>query len=460
MILSSWFKIIFTGLLSGITLCILTGCNGQTVQDELDVQLQSVAAEMEQELNRKLDVWYPRVIDTDYGGYLSSFSHDWQPAGSRDKMIVTQSRHLWTLSKIAERSPGENPYSDFADQGFHFLKDKMWDEIHGGFYQTVSRRGEPVPDQQREFKKTLYGNAFALYGLAAYYGLTNESDVLELAGKTFDWLETHAHDPIYGGYFQPLARDGTPVTTGYPKDYNSGIHILEALTEFYMVWPDETVRNRLEEMFYIVRDTMITEKGYLKLYFKNDWTHLSYADSTETVIMDNIGQDHVTPGHDIETAFLLLEAAHALGLEEDDTTHRIAKKLTDHTLETGWDPETGGFYDTGYYFDDGDQLTILQDTKNWWAQAEGLNTLLIMAELYPDDPRNYYESFLRQWEYIKRYLIDSEHGGWYDSGLDKRPDRRTAAKSHIWKGNYHTVRSLMGCLDRLDRMAGLDEQEC
>jgi cellobiose epimerase len=208
----------------------------------------------------------------------------------------------------------------------------------------------------------------------------------------------------------------------------------------------------------IVRDTMITDKGYLKLYFKNDWTYLSYADSTETVIMDNIGRDHVTPGHDIETAFLLLEAAHALGLEEDDETHRIAKKLTDHTLETGWDPETGGFYDTGYYFDDEDQLTILQDSKNWWAQAEGLNTLVIMTELYPDDPRNYYEAFLRQWEYIKRYLIDKEHGGWFDSGLDKRPDRRTASKSHIWKGNYHTVRSLMGCIDRLNGMAGLGDQ--
>lgn len=427
---------------------IYEGCNRQTpvVSDETRSE---IAGEIETELEGLLDVWYPGVIDEEYGGYLTRFSYDWEMQGSQNKMIVTQSRHLWTLSKVGGKYPGEQKYKEYVSHGFSFLKEKMWDEEYGGFYELVSRQGEAISNESAEIAKTLYGNAFALYGLSAYYNFSKDSEALDLARKTFHWLETHSHDSVHGGYFQPLSREGIPDTTGYPKDYNSGIHILEALTELYSVWPDELVKERLEEMFYVVRDTMVTDRGYLNLYFEPDWTHLSYSDSSRETIMENIGQDHVTPGHDIETAYLLLEAAHVLGMEEDQETHRISKKLTDHTLETGWDEETGGFYDIGYYFPGDDRLTILEDSKNWWAQAEGLNTLLIMADLYPDDPRNYFEKFEKQWEYIKKYLIDTEHGGWYDSGLDKSPDRKTALKSHIWKGNYHTVRSLMNCLERL-----------
>lgn len=410
---------------------------------------EEVAANIRAELESKLDVWYPRVIDMEYGGYLSNFTHDWQQAETQEKMIVTQSRHIWTLSKLAARYPDKN-YAELASHGFEFLKEKMWDDEFGGFFQTVSQQGEPVPDQQGEFQKTLYGNAFALYGMAAYYRLSGDPDVLELAQKLFHWLDVHSHDKVYGGYFQPLARDGTPDKTGYSKDYNSGIHILEALTEFYEAWSDETVRERLEEMFIIVRDTMVTDQGYLRLYFQDDWAHLSYRDSTEAVVIENLNYDHVTPGHDIETAFLLLEAAHALGLGDDENTHRIAKNMTDHTLATGWDKETGGLYNIAYYFNGDDHLTILDESKNWWAQAEGLNTMLIMADLYPDDEMDYYQKFVMQWDYIITYLSDPVYGGWYNYGLDKTPENTHSRKSHIWKGNYHTVRALLGVLEILE----------
>jgi cellobiose epimerase len=431
--------------------CVLLNC-GRIEPATPVLERESIASEIHEELERKLAEWYPRVVDREYGGYLSNFTFNWEQEQVQEKMIVTQARHIWTLSKLAEIFPERN-YAQYAAHGFEFLRAEMWDDDYGGFFQLVSRQGEPIPDNQGEYRKTLYGNAFALYGLAAYYRLTGEIEVLDLANNLFEWLDTHSHDKVYGGYFQPLARDGTPDASGYSKDYNSGIHILEALTEFYEAWPDDTVRDRLEEMFYIVRDTMVTEEGYLKLYFSNDWTHLSYRDSTHASILENINYDHVTPGHDIETAFLLLEAAHALEMDDDETTHRITKIMTDHTLITGWDTQTGGFFNIGYYFKGDDDLTILDASKNWWAQAEGLNTLLIMADLYPDDAMDYYQKFTGQWDYIKTWLSDREHGGWYNNGLDNTPDSITSRKSHIWKGNYHTVRALLGTLERLEESA-------
>jgi len=436
-IIYSLFSLFLIGFLLNVT-----GCSSG---DETQKSRAVIAREVSQELDTKLNVWYPRVMDHEYGGYFSNFSYDWERSSSQNKMIVTQARHLWTLSKLIDLYPEDQTFVQYADHGFLFLQDKMWDEEYGGFFQLVTREGDPVTNLENEeiYNKTLYGNAFAMYGLAAYYGTTQNQEVLDLAKKTFYWLETHSHDKEYGGYFQPLSRDGTPQKTGYPKDYNSGIHILEALTELYTVWPDDLVRERLTEMFYLVRDTMVKDEGYLKLYFTEDWTHLSYQDSSKTVINENINRDHVTSGHDIETSFLLLEAAHALSMQDDLKTQKTAKLLTDHTLQTGWDIEIGGLYDTGYYFPGDDGITILRDTKNWWAQAEALNTLLIMANLYPNDPQNYYDKFVQQWDYINEFLVDHKFGGWHDSGLDKQPDSIKSRKSQIWKGNYHTMRALM-----------------
>ena len=122
--------------------------------------------------------------------------------------------------------------------------------------------------------------------------------------------------------------------------------------------------------------------------------------------------------------------------------------MVDHALKNGWDPG-GGFYDEGYYFRDRDGISIIRDTKNWWAQAEGLNTLLLMADLFPEDEQRYYDKFVTMWNYIDRNLIDHEHGEWYSGGIDKQPELKTALKGHIWKACYHQYRSLENCLKRL-----------
>ena len=123
--------------------------------------------------------------------------------------------------------------------------------------------------------------------------------------------------------------------------------------------------------------------------------------------------------------------------------------MVDHALRAGWDSKLGGFYDEGYYFKGDTDITITHDTKNWWAQAEGLNALLLMATLYPNDEMNYFQKFETLWSYCDTYLIDHKHGDWYAGGLDKQPDMKTALKGHIWKATYHQYRSLENCINRL-----------
>jgi len=68
--------------------------------------------------------------------------------------------------------------------------------------------------------------------------------------------------------------------------------------------------------------------------------------------------------------------------------------------------------------------------------------------LFPEQ-EEYYQAFRKQWEYINRYLIDHEHGGWYEEGLDKSPEQADAPKGKDWKVNYHNMRALMNCINML-----------
>ena len=52
-----------------------------------------------------LNKWYPQNIDTPYGGFVTTFTYDFQPQGSQDKFIVTQARHTWTTAKASEAYP-------------------------------------------------------------------------------------------------------------------------------------------------------------------------------------------------------------------------------------------------------------------------------------------------------------------------------------------------------------------
>ena len=431
---------------------ILSSCKDKPVDDHTalaDVMENSIKTEL-------LNKWYPQSRDTIYGGFFSTYTYDFKLTGSQDKMIVSQARHIWTNAKAATAYPEEKHYLESAGHGFKFLRDVMWDKAHGGFHTLVDRQGNVISTWSEE--KTAYGNSFGIYGLAAYYMSSKDTSALNLAKKAFIWLEQHSHDPVHKGYFQHMKKDGTPIQrpdtipstaeTGY-KDQNNSIHLLEAFTELYQIWPDTLVRARLEEMLYLVRDVITTEKGYLTLFFLPDWTPVTFRDSSEAVIMKHHGLDHVSFGHDVETAFLMLEASHVLGIENDTTTLRIAKKMVDHALRNGWDDSVGGFYDEGYYFEGEDKVRIIRDTKNWWAQAEGMNALLLMSQLFPNDEMQYYEKFKKMWSYIDTYLIDHEYGDWYGGGLDKEPDQKTKLKGHIWKATYHHYRALENCVKML-----------
>lgn len=418
----------------------------------------NLACELESVLVKNvLEVWYPRIIDRASGGFYANFDCYWNRSSIQEKNIVTQARSLWTASRAARRYPNDERYFDAAHHGFSYLRDVMWDAVGGGFLSIVGSDHVEGTDS----KKNTYGASFGIFSLCAYYQLTGDPSALELCKKCFLWIEQHAHDPVAGGYFNLVdglgrqvkqisgkVSDCDPARGGKVKDYNSSLHVMEALTELYRVWPDVHVRLRLEESIRIMRDIIARDPGFLGLYFDANWNLRSFRGCSREEIDRNVLDEHVSFGHDIESAILLLraEASLASGLYPD--TLARAKQLVDHTLKFGVDLVSGGIVYASYYYPGEKDPTVIWPTKAWWPQCEGLSTFLLFSKLYPNDPR-YWSAFVHLWNYIKENLIDHENGDWFCEGIDLSPHARYEAKAHAWKCNYHTSRCLMWCIDLL-----------
>ena len=61
-------------------------------------------------------------------------------------MIVTQTRHVWSTANASMFYQKETTFRNIAGYGMQFLKEKMWDKEFGGFYDLVTRQGEPIKE--------------------------------------------------------------------------------------------------------------------------------------------------------------------------------------------------------------------------------------------------------------------------------------------------------------------------
>jgi mannobiose 2-epimerase len=393
-----------------------------------------------------LGVWFPRSIDKDAGGFYSNFTRDWKRTTSEGKFSVFQGRMVWVAAQVMMQRPElKQDYQPIVVHGLRYLNDVLWDKKDGGFFWGLDQKN--TASSRFTEGKHLYGISFGLYGATAAYQATQDPQALELSKKTFHWLDQHAHDSTNGGYHEWLARDGKIVVpkggptlegvpvAGFPLGYksmNTHIHLLESFTQLYEVWPDELLRKRLQELLEIVRDKICVEPGVMNLYFTSAWQPIP---------------DHDSYGHDVETAYLILEADAALGHKPDDKTEKMAKLLVDHALAYGWDDTYGGFYREGTSFGEAEDKR-----KEWWVQFEGLNALLLMHEKYGAATRAYFDAFEKQWAFIRDHQIDKDYGGVFDT-IERDGSVKDITKSRIWKECYHETRALLNTIARLQHLA-------
>jgi len=401
------------------------------IADEVTANLQS----------QILDKFFPATVDEKGGGFFENYGLDWSRGAGDNKSIVYQSRLTWTSAQAARRFPVKaDLYLAMTRRGAACLADRLWDKQGGGFFWTVDSAGQPTGAV-----KQMYGHAFGIYALSASYQATKDLATLDLAKKAFRWLEEHAHDQVNRGYFENIGSDGKPSDAGSSavgaranqKSMNTSIHLLEALTGLYQIWPDPLVRVRVQEMLQICRDKICAEPGFLTQYLTADWQRTSSPDSF---------------GHDVEAGFLMVEAADILGEGNDPRIWTAARHLVDHAMQYGWDHERGGLYDAGIMNADGVVTGGLRTEKIWWVEAEHLNALLLQHEHVGRETTRYWDAFVRQWDWITGFQIDHTNGGWWPTvRADGTPASRV--KADTWTECYHQARAMLNVSDRLQKLA-------
>lgn len=387
-------------------------------------------------LQHTVEPMFTRIGD-DRGGYHEHFDSDWKRIDKDSRSLVYQSRAVWVASACADLFPDlQDDLKKMAEHGLDWLANQQWDEEQGGFFWSVNLEGKPTARSQEE--KHGYGQAFAIYALAEMARVFDNSDALTLAIRAFSWYDHNARDRQNRGYHESLHADGTPYRPdGHPevrgkeswvetsrgyRTFNTHLHLLEAFSTLVQIWPEPTVEQRIAEILGILKTKMYVDPGCFHGHYTPDWRPIPGEDSY---------------GHDVEAAFLMLEAA---GLSEDadplDTADK-SRRIVDHVIDLALDRDHGGIYYSGDAFH-----KITNDNKIWWAQAEALNAFATLHSLFGTQTDHYAEAIVNIWDFVTRHQLDQENKGWYPTVT---PDGRplTHQKLDPWTEGYHQTRALI-----------------
>lgn len=361
-----------------------------------------------------LRFWLAHGPDREHGGFHGTLDRAGDPKAPTDKGLIQEARHLWVLSIWHERENQPDTRA-LADDLYHFIEDHYRDES-GEYHFKVTREGAVA-----EGKKVLYAQAFVIFALSEYSRAFGVPEALQHALDCFFSIDRRAHDAQHGGYDQ--RRDPAWLSPEAEKETNTHLHLLEAFTTLYQVSKDETVRARLEELVTVFSNRVIQPQGYAQQEFLLDWTPL--------------GPPVVSYGHDIETAWLLLEAAGALGRSDDPRIQRAALRVGTLSATEGFDASAGGYFESGPLGGPPDHTE-----KIWWIQAEALLGLFRLYRLDPDPKM--LERLERTLGFIETHLFDPKHGEWYwgvapDGSLGPKGDD----KGSEWKASYHALRATL-----------------
>lgn len=402
-------------------------------------------------VNELLPFWTSRMIDTANGGYLTHFDEQGNDSGEDEKSLIAQTRCLFTLSSAHRAGYGNGQLADMARHGVDFLIEKMWDDRFGGFYWMVDRKGNLKID-----KKIIYGQSFAIYSLSEYTLATGDRRGIEYAEKIFDLLQKYCVDSMYGGYWEMFHRDWTLCGPGSEggdrKTLDVHMHLMEAFTALYECTGYDVHRRKLIEIIDILLNRIIHPRYKTGIpQFYKDW---SVAPQIKFDIIwgwdrfSEEGQkgnatDNTCYGHNAEFAWLLKHALEVLKMDPADHLD-LFRIIYDHTIDNGIDFEFGGVFVEGPH-----SGGVYDREKEFWQQAEVLIGLLDAVIMLGDE--KYWEAYKNVHRFVFDKVINKEVGEWYPL-LSRRGVPIWTHMGHSWKINYHTVRSMIQSIQRLERM--------
>lgn len=400
-------------------------------------QLQLFRREIEQEFCSILSYWINQSVDEQYGGFYGSIDHHNIVDILAPKGSVLNCRILWTFS-AAYNLTHQQPYLNMAARAYDYINTHFLDDEFGGVYWTVDHAGHPF-----DTKKQVYAQAFALYALTEYFRATGEGAAKEKAIGLFALIERYSYDKERDGYFEAFNREWqeqddlrlSAKDENEKKSMNTHLHVLEAYTNLYRIWPDDILKKQITRLINSFLDHIIDPTTHHQvLFFDEQWTPKSTV---------------VSFGHDIEASWLLAEAADIVS--DNELIIRTKKRCLQmaYAAARGLDADGGMWYEqdgaTGHWVKE----------KHWWPQAEALVGFFHAWQVSGDD--TFLQHTLRNWDFIRQNIIDKDFGEWHWGVLNEASEANKTImswedKAGLWKCPYHNGRACMEIMRRVDGM--------
>jgi len=392
--------------------------------------------ELRQHLIKDLIPFWKGMRDAENGGFYGYMDTKGRVDKKAEKGCILNSRILWFFSSACTLL-GEKSLRPYMDQAYTFLKESFLDKENGGLYWSVTYDGKPADDT-----KHTYNQAFAIYGLCAYYENTKQLEALDLAGNLYELIEERMRDE--GGYLEAFDVDFAPVSNEKlsengveaTRTMNTLLHVMEAYTELYRVTKNledyremrEKVAQNLREMFGIIEKKIYNPvKRRQEVFFDQDYHSLI---------------DLYSYGHDIESAWLIQRGVEVLGEQEVKAVMMpLVQAMTEETYKQAYVHQS---------MPAECEKGVVDERRVWWVQAEAITGFYNGYQNWPERAE-YAEAARSIWEFVKAYVMmpgkTPTEWYWY---VDK--DGKPALEEPIvepWKCPYHNGRMCMEMIRRL-----------
>jgi len=381
-------------------------------------EIETLRADTRSEVCGNILPFWLKAAPAPDGGFCGTIDATGRGIADSPRGAIMGARILWTFSS-AYRIYGLPEYRVMADRMQKYLTDRFIDPRYGGIYWTVDADGNP----QSDVKQT-YAAAYAIYGLSEHFRATGSRPSLDAAIGIYRTLEEKVRDHDRGGYTEAFCRDyskreirGVDGHSGPSKTMNTHIHVLEAYTNLYRAWPDPTLAADIRALIDILGSKLYNpDSGHLILFCDDSWNEMEHTDSY---------------GHDIETSWLLTEAAEILGDESlIAEVNSQALKMVDTALAEGMLPDGGMIYEKNSRHTD----THL----SWWPQCETVIGCINAWQISGDS--KYFRQAEKTWKLIKDKFVDTAHGGWHKNLHPDGTPYQGEPKGNIWNCPYHNSR--------------------
>lgn len=387
--------------------------------------------DFENELAQILKYWAIHTLDKPYGGFFGKIDHNNHVYTKAPKGSVLNARILWSFSAAYNHNQNSE-YLELAKRSFDYIRNYFIDGIYGGVFWTVDHLGLPL-----DAKKQVYALAFNIYGLTEYHRACGDVLAMALAKELFSLIEKHSFDPGKGGYLEAFSRNWKEQADlrlsekdfNEKKTMNTHLHILEAYTNLYRIWPDEILATQIHALIDNFLVHIINPKtNRLILFMDENWQPKSTI---------------VSYGHDIEASWLLLEAAEVLGDEAKISSVKTVSVAMARAVASGLDADGSMYYEF-----EPDQKHLIKE-RHWWVQAEAMVGFLNAWQLTGE--KVFFNQFTHVWNFTKQHIISTDKGEWVWGLNEDYTLMAGEDKAGLWKCPYHNSRAMLEVINRLKK---------